>query len=93
MRLFARNSREWLASLACAALVALCVALANAEIRRDILTVKRSLHARQVMAWTAEGEAMAGEASGWMRALVVSRGPLVIFGLAALVLVLLMLRL
>lgn len=93
MRLFTRHSREWLASLAGAVLVALCLAFANAEVRDDVLSVQRTFHRRQVIAWAADGATMADEATGWMRSLLVVQGPLVIFALASLVLVLLMLRL
>ncbi|MBI1876454.1 MAG: hypothetical protein HYZ58_07775 [Acidobacteria bacterium] len=93
MRLFARNSREWLTSLAGVVLVVLCLALANPEVRDDIFSVRRAFHAREVTAWAAEGGAMADEATGWMRAIVMSQAPLVIFALASLVLVLLTLRL
>lgn len=93
MGLFARNSREWMASIACLVLLVIGLALANADIRRDLFSVRRAVQAREVAALTAEGGAIAGEASGWVRALLVSQAPLVIFGLASLVLVLLLLRL
>lgn len=93
MRLFTRHAREWLASLAGAVLVALCLTLANREVRDDVLSVPRTFHTRQVIAWAADGGTIADEATGWMRSLLVAQGTLVIFAVASLVLVLLMLRL
>jgi hypothetical protein len=93
MRLFTGHSREWLASLAGAVLVALCLTFANRDLRDDALFAQRTFRTRQVIAWAAHGGTMADEATGWMRSLVVAQGPLVIFALASLVLVLLMLRL
>lgn len=92
MRPRARNSREWIASFAGVAVVVACLALANTDVRRDLGSVSRSMDTRHFAAWTSQGEEMAGEATGWVRAIVVSQGPLVLFGGVSLVLVYLMLR-
>ncbi len=75
------------------ALVAIVLALANGDVRRDFRSVSRSMDTRHFASLTSQGEEMAGEATGWVRAIVVSQGPLVLFGGASLVLVYLMLRL
>lgn len=93
MRFVARNSREWLVSIGGVALVVACLALANADVRRDLASASRSIDRGHVAALTTGSGAMADEATGWVRAILVSQAPLVVFGFASLVLVYLMLRL